>query len=432
MPKRFLNVSDCLRENELDIKRTRFAGMDGCSTMAGEHAGLKQLLAAATYHFVYIHCRNHRLALCFAHLIPKFPDFENFDSLLLNLYLLMKNSSVKQSIFEEIQQAYEIPSLKLIKAAVTRWLSHGQAGKRVLDRYETLVASWDQIYSLVKTKVIAALYFFTEVLLSTNKLRKFLQGSHLNFMEILSVVNTLIEKLKVKRENPALPQGCYYSKLEEFFDISSKSEGARFQTRSDKEFDMENFQQTTIKLFLSSLIEEIENAFDIPHHLKGFTVLDPNSIPLTVDELNEFGGDGIESLAHFYGRTSNENPAVIDPDALPPQYQAYKMFVSKKRIDYETKQKADLSKISMRLNGEKSKLATLSNILLKRKKIKIEKSIKTLENEKESLSKKQNYSFEVMLEQWMESDYAVRHSEITKLLILAALIPPSTASGTII
>ena len=103
------------------------------------------------------------------------------------------------------------------------------------------------------------------------------------------------------------------------------------------------------------------------------------------------------------------------------------MFVLKKRIDYETKQKADLSKISMHLNGEKSKLATLSNILSKRKNIKIEKSIKTLENKKESLSKKQNYSFEVMLEQWMGSDYAVRHCEIMKPLILAALIPLSTA-----
>ena len=53
--------------------------------------------------------------------------------------------------------------------------------------------------------------------------------------------------------------------MEEFFDISSKSEGARLQTHSNKEFDMEDFQQTTIKPFLSSLIEEIENAFDIPH-----------------------------------------------------------------------------------------------------------------------------------------------------------------------
>ena len=56
-------------------------------------------------------------------------------------------------------------------------------------------------------------------------------------------------------------------------------------------------------------MEEIENAFNIPHHLKGFMLLDPNSIPSTADELNEFGGDGIksESLAHFCGRTSNEN-----------------------------------------------------------------------------------------------------------------------------
>ena len=88
---------------------------------------------------------------------------------------------------------------------------------------------------------------------------------------------------------------------------------------------------------MSRFIEEIENAFDIPHHLKGFTVLDPNSIPSALDKLNEFGGDGIESLAHFYDRASNQNPAVIDPDPLPPQYQSYKMFVLKKRINYETK-----------------------------------------------------------------------------------------------
>ena len=138
----------------------------------------------------------------------------------------MKNSSVKQSIFEEIQQAYELPSLKLITAAVTHKLNHCQAGKQVLDRYEILAASLNQIYvgkhepaacglrdSLVKTKVIAALCFLTGVLLSTNELQKFLQVSRLNFMEIPSVVNTLIEKLKAKRGNPALPQGCCYSKL---------------------------------------------------------------------------------------------------------------------------------------------------------------------------------------------------------------------------
>lgn len=64
----------------------------------------------------------------------------------MNLYLLLKHSSIKQSIFEEVQNAYELRALKLIKAVVTRWLSHGKAVQRVLDRYEALVASLDAIY----------------------------------------------------------------------------------------------------------------------------------------------------------------------------------------------------------------------------------------------------------------------------------------------
>ena len=76
-----------------------------------------------------------------------------------------------------------------------------------------------------------------------------MQGSRLNFMEIPSVVNTLIEKLKAKRENPALPHRCYYSKLEEFFDISLKSEGERFQTCSDKKSDIEKLSTNYNKAF---------------------------------------------------------------------------------------------------------------------------------------------------------------------------------------
>ena len=120
--------------------------MDGCSTMSGEHNGVRSLFERSTNHFTYIHYQNHLLALCFAHLIPQFEDFKKFNGLLLNIYLLLKNSSMKQAIFDEVQKAYELTSLKLIKAAVTRWLSHGKAAQRVLDRFETLVAALDEIY----------------------------------------------------------------------------------------------------------------------------------------------------------------------------------------------------------------------------------------------------------------------------------------------
>ena len=65
---------------------------------------------------------------------------------LLNLYLLLKNGTVKSNIFKEVQNAYGWKSLKLIKAVTTRWLSHGKAVERVLDRCEALVASLDAIY----------------------------------------------------------------------------------------------------------------------------------------------------------------------------------------------------------------------------------------------------------------------------------------------
>ena len=51
----FETVAERLGKSKLDIKHTRFAGMKGCSTMAGEYTGVK----AATYHFVYIHRQNH-------------------------------------------------------------------------------------------------------------------------------------------------------------------------------------------------------------------------------------------------------------------------------------------------------------------------------------------------------------------------------------
>ena len=95
---------------------------------------------------IYIHYRNHRPALCFTHLIPKYDDFVRLDSLLLNLYLLLKNSTFKSNVFEEVQNAYGLKSLKPIKAVTTRSLSNGKAVERVPDHYEALVASFDAIY----------------------------------------------------------------------------------------------------------------------------------------------------------------------------------------------------------------------------------------------------------------------------------------------
>ena len=81
----FKPIVNLLIREEINISTFIFAGMDGYTTMAGEHSGVKALFTDVTPHFVYVHCRNHHLAPCFAHLIPQFSDFKEFDGLLFNL-----------------------------------------------------------------------------------------------------------------------------------------------------------------------------------------------------------------------------------------------------------------------------------------------------------------------------------------------------------
>jgi len=440
----FTTVEAFLRKEEIYITRTRFAGMDGCTTMSGEHNGVQKLFSDTTPHFNYIHCRHHRLALCFAHLVPQFQEFSKFDGLLLNLYLLLKHSGVKQAIFEELQNAYDLPTLKLIKAAVTRWLSHGKACARVLLRFESLVAALDAIYlrkkepavrglrdELVKPKMIATLCFLTDVLESTNVLQTFLQGARLNFLQLPSEVNKLVVILQNKIDHPEHPAGCYFGKLPEFFEIASRSAGGRYNNRSFETFSKEDFIAKTLKPFLTALIKEINTAFEIPEHLKGFTILDPSTVPTDTELLGDYGDEGIKLLADFYGKESQQNdnavPAIINGEALKQQFEVFKSYAFKEKLDWETKQTVALATTNQQLLSETNKKESLKSIVSQRKIIKMGKKIKNLEKEIQVLNKNSKYTFEIMIKNWMNSPYSLCHPEFTRMLNLAALIPPSTA-----
>ena len=124
----FSKVERHLRDNDVDLKKIKFAGMDGCSTMEGDHNGLKVYFDKSTLHFKFIHCGNHRLAHCFAHLVPKFDKFTLFDSLLINFYQFLKNCQAI-SIWRSASSVYLIYNLlSLLKLL---WLVHGKAAERV-------------------------------------------------------------------------------------------------------------------------------------------------------------------------------------------------------------------------------------------------------------------------------------------------------------
>ena len=52
----FETIIDFFEKNDVDSKRTRFPGMDGCTVMAGEHNGLKSRIGEVVPCFMYLHC----------------------------------------------------------------------------------------------------------------------------------------------------------------------------------------------------------------------------------------------------------------------------------------------------------------------------------------------------------------------------------------
>ena len=63
----------------LDSSLIRFSGLDGTNAMSGEHKDLQWLIWHTSPFAQYLNCKNHILALCLVHLIPKYQKLTELD-----------------------------------------------------------------------------------------------------------------------------------------------------------------------------------------------------------------------------------------------------------------------------------------------------------------------------------------------------------------
>ena len=134
-------ICEVLCAKGLDIKQLIFYGLDGTSAMSGERSGLQRRLRHEAPHSKYVNSRNHRLASVFLHLMRQFKQLREVDATVLALWRAFKYSSIKASVFNNAQEVEGLKKLKLLKASLTRWLSHGAATVRIINRFESIVNS---------------------------------------------------------------------------------------------------------------------------------------------------------------------------------------------------------------------------------------------------------------------------------------------------
>ena len=183
--------------------------------MLGERSGLQRRIHHISPHSMCVNCRCHRLALCFKHLIDQFSWLTKLDKLLLELLKSFHYSTLNCLILTEIQKAYGMKVLHLvIKAVVTRWLSHGATCKRCLERYKEILEALDQELvakpnpeisgyqaDLLEPSTVLELSLLDDVLTIISKLRLLLQSDHKDFRAIHDVVEqTLITPKEISED----------------------------------------------------------------------------------------------------------------------------------------------------------------------------------------------------------------------------------------
>ena len=116
-------------------------------------------------------------------------------------------SPKKGAILKSVQNIYGKKPLKMLKAAVTRWLTHGRSSKRVLDCFRELMETIDQIclntaesearsYRALLTnhKVLFCICFMTDVLSIMNTLSLILQMEGALLVDIQCSVDLTLDK----------------------------------------------------------------------------------------------------------------------------------------------------------------------------------------------------------------------------------------------
>lgn len=80
----------------LDITKAYLVAFDGCNTMSGCVKVVQRQFKHQSLYCEYVNCRNHKLALCFKHLMKKYPILEELDSCLVAFSKLFDKSAMRQ------------------------------------------------------------------------------------------------------------------------------------------------------------------------------------------------------------------------------------------------------------------------------------------------------------------------------------------------
>ena len=106
----------------------------------------QHLICRTAVHSQCLNCRNLILGLCLAQLISHYQKLLELHGAFLSLWKTFKYSFMKQVIFLEAQEAFNLKPLKVLKVCTAIWLTYGESFIRIISRYEPFIDTLDAVF----------------------------------------------------------------------------------------------------------------------------------------------------------------------------------------------------------------------------------------------------------------------------------------------
>ena len=235
-------------------------------------------------------------------------------------------SSIKQAVFENAQEAENLPSLKILKACTTRWLTHGETSIRVINRFKLLVAALDALFKdkkdpeakgirdiLLNSQIILMLLLLAEVLVPINNFYKFLQTRNLNYSLVMGKYQRVVSKLEtIKKELPNHDSVDttlkYFNLAKSYLEFSKESMSLSKELKSrDNEHSIDDtiieFVRKTGESMITNLIAEVNDAMqETSPVLSAFDLFNPDVVFKDDKSRKEF----FSTLTDHYGQPKTD------------------------------------------------------------------------------------------------------------------------------
>ena len=240
---------------------------------------------------VGVHCAAHRLSLAASQAGDGVPYVKKFKDHPRKLYDFFDNGSVRTAGLRAVQELLDNPKLKLPQPSSTRWLSVGNAVKRLKEIFASVVVSLEREaeerddviavglhHVMTEYKFVATMLLLCDVLPTVNRLSLLFQAQWIDFSSLSKYIQSAVTKL----DGMNTVDGAYLKSIDEYVHQLSQSglEIRKLVKRGDTVDHHEVFRRSVQLPFLTQLLTNINSRFkdgDVIFPL--LSVLDPKNLP---------------------------------------------------------------------------------------------------------------------------------------------------------